>query len=200
VREYTLLWQLEGLSPEQFHIGVEDGHQLSFADASSAKIHAISVIEHIPGDGDSMCLREIGRVLAPGGRCVITVPFAPTSRAIYKKARDVYWAQSTGVEEDGRVFFQRRYSEEDLFARVIIPSGLRLCRLRYVGENILTGSARELGEVVLPIILTLLGPVQPLLSRIFHTLPADTWQELRKPLCALVVLEKPLHRAVDLAS
>src|SRR3712207_8939918 len=49
------------------------------------KVYSISVLEHIPDDGDTRCAAEIGRVLAPGGTAVLTVPFAPTSRDEYTK-------------------------------------------------------------------------------------------------------------------
>jgi hypothetical protein len=35
------------------------------------------------------------------------------------------------------------------------------------------------------------GPIQPLLSRLLLTRPVADWRSLRKPLCALIVLEKP---------
>jgi SAM-dependent methyltransferase len=187
VPEYTLLRQLEGVSPYTFHIGIEDGRRLSFPDHSFNKVYAISVIEHIPDTGDTECMQEIRRVLAPGGRCIITVPFWPTSRTDYKKASEFYWAASSRTVADGRVFFQRRYSEKDLWVRLIEPSGLALRKLQYIGERVLTRSRREVCDF-LPRIT---GPVQPLLSQLLHTPPTDSWRDLRKPLCALIVLEKP---------
>jgi SAM-dependent methyltransferase len=57
---------------------------LPFADRSLAGVLAVSVIEHIGighyGDprmqaGDTQVVREVARVLRPGGRALITVPF-----------------------------------------------------------------------------------------------------------------------------
>jgi hypothetical protein len=88
---------------------------------------------------------------------------------------------------DGKVFYQRRYSEDDLFQRLIAPSGLKLKDLKYVGEKLMTDSEGEFSDH-LPLIS---GPVQPLLSKLLHTQPVDSWRALKKPLCALVVLRKP---------
>ena len=78
----------------------------------------------------------------------------------------------------------------DLHERLIDPSGLRLARLGYVGDRVDPGPERELCEFLHP----LTGPVQPMLARLLTTPVADAWQALRKPLCALVVLEKPVPR------
>lgn len=188
VDEYAYLRRARGIAPDRFHVEVADGRALPYPDAWFSIVYSVSVIEHIPETGDSQCLREIGRVLAPGGRCLVTVPFWPTSRDVYR-ARDFYWADaSAGTLADGRVFFQRRYSEEDLMRRLIEPSGLELRRLLYVGERLMAGNReRELGEV-LPI---LDGPLDPLFSRLAHTRPSPSWQALRKPLCAFLELSRP---------
>ncbi len=194
VNEYTLLQKLENLPQDKFHVQVEDGRQLSFPDGYFNKVFSVSVLEHIPGDGDAECMREIGRVLAPGGRCLLTVPFSPTSRTIYKEAKQIYWAKPSSEEDgdkDQPVFFQRRYSEGDLHERLIRPSGLCLRELRFVGERVLSHSSKEIFEYVPFVGMVMTGLAHPVLSRLFHTPPAASWQELRKPLCALVALEKP---------
>jgi SAM-dependent methyltransferase len=185
VQEYSFLRQAENIPPEKFHIKVEDGRDLSFDDNYFNKIYSISVIEHIPDNGDIECLKEIGRVLSKGGRCVITVPFSPTARVEYKEG-DFYWAKSSTIKENGKVFFQRKYSEEDLFNRLMIPSDLKLKKLKYIGEKVMINSKQECRDVLHPAT----GPIQPLLSKLFHSKPVDSWKDLRKPLCALIVLEK----------
>src|SRR5437016_1107653 len=77
VEEYRLFQEIKRVSEFRFHPIVADGRKLQFNSAQFSKVFSISVIEHIPGEGDSECMREIARVLAPGGKCVITVPFAP---------------------------------------------------------------------------------------------------------------------------
>jgi SAM-dependent methyltransferase len=186
VRTYSDVRAQERIPAERLRLQVEDGRRLSFADGSFTRAYAISVLEHIPDDGDSQCVRELARVLEPGGRCLITVPFAPESRDEYIEPAGLYWSAHSRSDSAGRVFYQRRYGEDDLYRRLIGPSGLRLRRLRYVGERVLTRSRRELSDL-LPVIS---GPLQPLMSRMFHSPPVDSWRALKKPLCALVVLEK----------
>lgn len=176
---------LRRLPPERYHLQVEDGRKLSFPEAFFDRVYAISVVEHIPDEGDTACIQEMRRVLKPGGQCLITVPFSPASRIDYKDS--FYWAGSSKQEADGRVFYQRRYNEEDIYNRLISPSGMRLHMLRYVGENVMVHSSEELSDR-LPL---LSAPFQPLLSRLFHTPPVEDWRTLKKPLCAFLVLEKP---------
>lgn len=189
VGEYEFLRELEGIPPEKYQVGVADGRELPFEDGEFTKVFAISVVEHIPGAGDSACMREIRRVLAPGGQCLLTVPFAPVGRNEYAGGGDFYWSGSSEVGDEGEsrgVFYQRRYSEQDLRERLIEPSGMKVERLAFVGERLLTRSSREFCEY-LPLQL---GPIHPLASSLIHTPPVDSWSALKKPLCALVVLRK----------
>jgi SAM-dependent methyltransferase len=183
--EYAVLRSAGGISSQRLHLLVEDGRRLDFPDESFHKVYSISVVEHIPEDGDTACVKEMARVLARGGRGLLTVPFSPESRSEFR-APDFYWSTSLRAEGDGRVFYQRRYSEQDLFERIIEPSGLALQSLRFVGERILVNSPRELCDFLPP----QTGPIQPLLSTLFHTKPVPCWRQLKKPLCALIVLAK----------
>ncbi|HET8906003.1 MAG TPA: methyltransferase domain-containing protein [Ktedonobacterales bacterium] len=191
VPEYTRLRSMEKLPPDKFHVEVEDGCHLTYQNDFFSKVFSVSVLEHIPGDGDSECAREIGRVLAPGGRCMLTVPFSRTSRNIYKKANQIYWVKSGENGGGEPTFFQRRYSESDLYDRLIRPSGLRLKQLLFVGERVLQHSSKEIFEYLPFYGMVLTGLAHPVVSRLFHTPPTPRWQDLAKPLCAFVVLEKP---------
>lgn len=184
--EYELLREARQVAPDRLRLAVEDGRRLSFGDAMFDKVYSLSVLEHIPDAGDTECVREIARVLAPGGRCVITVPFWPSSRTDWREP-DFYWSGASVDGDGGRVFYQRRYSEEDLHRRLIEPSGLELARLRFVGERLDAGAGRELCELLPPPT----GPLQPVLARVLMTPAVEDWRTLRKPLCALIVLEKP---------
>jgi len=186
IEEYGLLSRVRRVSEDRLRLGVQDARRLTFDDASFHKVYSVSVLEHIPAGGDSVAVRELARVLAPGGRCVVTVPFWPESRTDWR-APDFYWSGASVDDATGRVFYQRRYSEADLRERLIEPSGLRLAALRFVGDRIDAGGGRELCEFLPPVT----GPLQPALARALMTRPSDDWRTLRKPLCALVVLEKP---------
>lgn len=186
IHEFEYLRALERIPPEKYRVCVADGRALPFEAGDFTKVFAVSVVEHIPGNGDSACMREICRVLEPGGRCLLTVPFAPIGRNEYAAGGDFYWAGSSESGENRGVFYQRRYSEQDLHERLIAPSGMHLERLAFVGERVLTRSSHEFCEY-LPLQL---GPIHPLASSLIHTRPVDSWRSLKKPLCALIVLRK----------
>jgi len=175
-----------GIPIERLHLETQDGRKLTYADSSFDRVYSISVIEHILADGDSTCVKEIARVLRPGGRVVITVPFSPTSRDDHRRG-NYYWAEAAAGDVVPGAFYERRYSEDDVRRRLIDPSGLRLRALRYVGETAPLPAGCQLADF-LP---NLSGPVQPLLSRLFHTTPTDDWRSLKKPLCVVLTLEKP---------
>lgn len=118
-------------SEATYHIETQDARKLTYPDSYFDKVYSISVLEHIEDDGDSLAMREIARVLKPGGLCCLTVPFAR------------YYREETIVEEiyykkpiDGKpVFYQRAYDEVALHGRLISPSGLRVSSLEYYGER-----------------------------------------------------------------
>ena len=186
VRDLRLFQEIQRIAPEKLRVMIEDGRRLSFDDNSFSKVYSISVVEHIPDDGDTECLKEIRRVLTSGGRCILTVPFSPESRIEYKDGDKFYWASSSVPLKDGQMFYERAYSEEDLYNRLIRPSRLKLKKLCYIGERVSFGPDRELHDVIPRGI----GPFHPLLSKLVLTEPVASWTDLRKPLCALLVLEK----------
>jgi SAM-dependent methyltransferase len=186
LRNYEAFASVRGVPAERFHPMVADGRKLPFPDNKFSKIYSISVVEHIPGDGDAACLAEIGRVLAPGGICAITVPFAPEGRDEYKSGGEFYWAGNSKAGAEG-VFFQRRYDEEDLHTRLITPSGLQCEKISYLGDSVKVSKTKELSEYFHP----LLGPLHPVLSHLLHAAPSASWKEMVNPLGALIVLRKP---------
>jgi SAM-dependent methyltransferase len=92
--------------------------------------YSVSVLEHIPGTGDSEAILEIGRVLRPGGAVCVTVPFDPAGYREEWVRGDVYERKF----RDEAVFDQRHYDLESLNRRLVEPSGMRLERLEHFGE------------------------------------------------------------------
>jgi SAM-dependent methyltransferase len=96
-------WQaLAGDAGVDFRLA--DGRALPFEDASFDHAYSISVLEHIEEPGDAEALRELDRVVKPGGRVLLTLPHAPEYREDWRDA-PVY-ANEPGR---GRSFFQRWY-------------------------------------------------------------------------------------------
>jgi SAM-dependent methyltransferase len=86
--------------------------QLPFEDACFDAVLATDVLEHV--DDDSAAAREIARVLAPGGRALITVPAF----------------QSLWGLQDRQAFHKRRYRMKQLLL-VLREAGLSPCRSYY---------------------------------------------------------------------
>ncbi|HKW73006.1 MAG TPA: class I SAM-dependent methyltransferase [Candidatus Dormibacteraeota bacterium] len=187
IDEFTFARDAVRVSAERMTLRVEDGRRLSYASGQFDKVYSVSVLEHIPQHGDSECARELGRVLAPGGSCLITVPFWPNSKDVYRKP-DFYWSDVSGPAQGELAFFQRRYSAEDLQKRLIEPSGLVAEKVLFVGERVMTNTEAEVGSIMPRVGL---GPIHPLMSRALHTAPVSDWRRLKKPLCAFLKLTKP---------
>ncbi len=122
VREFESAWRaVERRWPgSQVDFQVADGTQLAFEGAAFTLVVSISVVEHIPVPGDRAALAEFGRVLAPGGHAVISVPYGP--RHTEQRRRGFAY----GDEADrGASFFQRVYDRAHLDA-LITASGLEL--------------------------------------------------------------------------
>jgi SAM-dependent methyltransferase len=89
-----------------------DAQTLPFSSGSFDVVLATDVIEHL--DDDLSALKEIDRVLAPGGRALITVPAF----------------QSLWGAEDDRTWHKRRYRLGPL-VELVARSGLRLITAYY---------------------------------------------------------------------
>jgi SAM-dependent methyltransferase len=104
-----------------------DARRLEFDSGSFERVSAISTVEHIE-EGDDVAMRELARVLAPGGRLVVTVPYNPLKRATIFTRDGVYGR--TGE----RVFFEHIYDEDALRERIVTPTGLRVAERLHLGE------------------------------------------------------------------
>jgi SAM-dependent methyltransferase len=96
---------------------IADATKLQYADASFDHVLCVSVVEHIPGEGDTAAMAEFWRVLRPGGVLHMTTDVAPQTRDILVD-RKVYGEASQELEGGG-VFFARNYSAEDLQRRIL---------------------------------------------------------------------------------
>ena len=96
-----------------------DARAMPFADGSFTRMCSVSVLEHIPGDGDSAVAEEMARVLAPGGLMALTLPFGRSYRP--------------PGPDPAQEHYQRIYDGAALQARVIGPTGLNVVKREYFG-------------------------------------------------------------------
>jgi SAM-dependent methyltransferase len=93
----------------RFEVG--DGRALQAGDASFDHAYSVSVLEHMPDGGDEQALRELARTVRPGGRVLLTLPYAAHYREDWRD-RPVYGEQEP--RPDGRYFFERWYDDARL--------------------------------------------------------------------------------------
>ncbi len=79
-------WQALAGDVPGLELRVADGRSLPFEDASFDHAYSISVLEHIEEPGDAEALRELARVVRPGGRVLVTLPHAQTYREDWRDA------------------------------------------------------------------------------------------------------------------
>ncbi len=110
--EYQILATLlTGHISEALRFEAADARKLPYADGSFDAVYSLSVIEHIPDDGDRAALQELVRVVKPGGCVVLTLPFGNRFAEEYRSA-DVYARKYRGEP----LFFQRVYDSSALHA------------------------------------------------------------------------------------
>lgn len=119
---------------ERYITHVQDARKLAYPDEYFDHVFSISVVEHIPDDGDQIALREMARVLKPGGTLFLTVPISPRLQNVFVH-HDVYERKQQHPDES--VFFERRYDLANLQERLVESSGLVLIALRFFGERFL---------------------------------------------------------------
>lgn len=94
---------------------------IPFATSHFDKLFSVSVLEHIPGDGDTLALREMLRVLKPSGALVLTLPVFTHYVEEWTVTKH-YW--KSVQNEKGETFFQRRYDQETLMKTLCIQGGV----------------------------------------------------------------------------
>lgn len=129
-------WRRLAGQERRLRLMVADGRDLPFAGATFDRAYSVSVLEHIPDDGDERALRELARVVKPGGTIVLTLPFAERYREDWRE-RAVY---SEDGERDGRHFFGRWYDRPRIerlaqAAPELELAGSRLARLQPMAVN-----------------------------------------------------------------
>jgi SAM-dependent methyltransferase len=118
VDEYRLMWRgLEGKAKGRVMFSLADARSLEFSDAEFDVVYSMSVIEHIEGaEGDSRAIRELLRVLKPGGLLVLSVPFGNR----YVEQKRIGFSGAARKTGDGEAyFFQRIYNQAAFQGRIL---------------------------------------------------------------------------------
>jgi SAM-dependent methyltransferase len=163
----------------------EDARQLSYSSDYFDRVFSISAIEHIPDDGDTAAIKEVARVLAPGGVGCFTVPWSDRGYKEDFKRRgdpDIYWAP----EGPEWVFFQRAYDRETLEQRLLRPSGLSLVNLSFWGERRFPVERLILNRRIPRSVRILLYPAHLALARLFLRPLTETEPSRKKVACFTV--------------
>lgn len=95
-------------------------------------IWTISVLEHIPLDGDTAAVRSMFQALLPGGTLIITVPVDRIAWDEFRR-RDTY-SLAPDPEPDGTYFFQRYYDPASIRRRLIDAVGIEPDVVEWFGE------------------------------------------------------------------
>ena len=139
-----------------------DGTALAYPDASFDAAYSISVIEHIPGDGDAKAMSELARVLRPGALLVLTFPYRKQFEDEFVE-HDLYGTRFEGEP----IFFCRHYSGDAVQERLLAGGAFDVVeRVLWRKEGVPQAQARA--RTIIPSgwpVGHLLGPVLPLLGR-----------------------------------
>lgn len=159
-RRYAEAQGLDGRGPGLVRSELQDGRALDYPDNCFDAAFSVSVLEHIPDGGDSAAIRELVRVVRPGGVVVVTTPFRQQYDEVFVDG-PVYERQPLGSEP---VFFERHYDAAALDERLVAPAGARLVDFQLWGEGAVRAEAllTRMGSL-----RTLLSPCEPLLSMLF---------------------------------
>lgn len=107
---------------KNLQLKVVDGRKIPYKSKSFDKVFTISVIEHIENHGDSEAIKELARILKPGGVLVLTTPYGKKYEENWVN-RDAYGSRYKGGKP---VFLSRIYNKKTLDNRLIKASGLIL--------------------------------------------------------------------------
>jgi SAM-dependent methyltransferase len=159
-RRYAAAQGLDGSGPGKVKSEVQDGRRLPYPDAAFEAAFSVSVLEHIPDAGDTAAIRELVRVVKPGGVVVVTTPYDRAYRETFVE-HDVYERKQTGSKP---VFFERHYDDTTLKRRLLTPAAAKVKNLEYWGERSLPVEA--LLDRIGPL-RSAVSPLEPLLSLSF---------------------------------
>jgi SAM-dependent methyltransferase len=170
----------------------QDARKLPYRDAQFDLITSVSVFEHIapPIGGELPAVKEVSRLLKPGGIAILTVPFA-LHHFVESSNGDVYERKWTGLEPN---FYQRFYDFRTLEENIIVPSELQEVERLFIEERHPSRSPhRRYAKHVASKNWhqCVYGLLYPLLAKLLLSKPKPL-AKCRKPYIACLTLRKPL--------
>jgi hypothetical protein len=127
----------------RYRMETQDAQALTYGDEAFDRIFSVSVVEHIPGDGDVAAMQEIAACSSPAASSASRCPGATraTPRSSRPRANaDAYWVQA-GSEE--RVFYQRAYDRDSMEEAAARPPRSRRRRRELLGRAADRGRGRD---------------------------------------------------------
>lgn len=109
----------------------EDATKLNYMDGTFDTIISISVIEHIPDNGDIKALKEMWRVLRPNGSLIITIPCMPK---YFEEYLDIDEYQLYPPNNEGKYFGSRYYDSQTIKDRIFKSIGKSPDKTTIFGE------------------------------------------------------------------
>ena len=118
VDEYRMMWRaLQRTAQGTAEFSLQDARSLQFPAAAFDVVYSMSVIEHVEGkSGDSQAVRELLRVLKPGGLLMVSVPFGGT----YVEQQRLGFAGAARRTGDREAYFFQRIYDSVQFRRRIL--------------------------------------------------------------------------------
>jgi SAM-dependent methyltransferase len=133
-RRYAEAQGISGDGPGKVRTETQDGRHLTYPDNHFDAAFAVSVLEHIPGEGDTEAVREMIRVVKPGGLVVVTTPYDVRYR------EDSVPGSFSGRPGEATIW-ERHYDEESLERRLLIAREAICIGRQLWGEGVLKGES-----------------------------------------------------------
>lgn len=176
-------WQAaaQAIGLANYRAAFQDARRLTYPDETFDLVYSISVIEHIPDDGDAVSLREFRRVLKPGGTLVVQIP--------YRRKRQDIWLpfDSKGAPLSQPRFYERQYDMARLKERLEVE-GLVLTRKVIMGEWVTLDPLISATSRLPRLLRIAIRPLEPLLALVNFWARADDARG--HPLGAFLVYQK----------
>ena len=171
-----------GARRERYLMETQDAQALSYSDESFDRVFSVSVVEHIPGNGDVHAMQEIARVLKPGGIVCLTVPWSDRGylEEFHAPSPSAYWVESS---DQASVFYQRAYDHDSLHERLLSHRCLELVDVSFWGERRIAVEDALLNPRLPRSIRYAMLPAHFVLNRLFLSPLAETECSRKKVAC-----------------